>query len=69
MELFKELDLPIPKLVYTYSEEKQKEIADYLKSMDNNQRKAYLIALDHLESSFNICKSNGFKEWKNQKRL
>jgi len=67
MEFFKELDLPVPKLVYTYSEEKQREIADYLKSFDDSQRKAYLIAFDHLETSFNICKSNGFKEWKKSK--
>jgi len=67
MEFFKELDLPVPKLVYTYSEEKQREIADYLKSFDDSQRKAYLIAVDHLETSFNICKSNGFKEWKKSK--
>lgn len=66
MELFKEVDLPIPKIVYTYTEEKQKEIANYLKSLDNSQRKAYLIAFDHLETSFNIYKSNGFKEWKKQ---
>lgn len=67
MELFKEIDLPVPKLVYTYSEEKQKEIAEYLKSFDCSQRKAYLIAVDHLETSFNIYKSNGFKEWKKSK--
>lgn len=67
MEFFKELDLPVPKLVYTYSEEKQREIADYLKSFDASQRKAYLIAFDHLETSFNIYKSNGFKEWKKSK--
>lgn len=64
MELFKDVDLPIPTLVYNYSEEKQKEIAEYLKSLDASQRKAYIIALEHLETSFNIYKSNGFKEWK-----
>jgi hypothetical protein len=26
----------------------------------------YLIAKDHLGSSFNILKSNGYKEWKNK---
>jgi len=68
MELFKDLDLPIPKVVYNYSEEKQKEIVEYLKSLDTDKKKAYLIAFDHLESSFNICNSNGFKEWKNSKK-
>jgi len=68
MEIFKEVDLPIPKVVYNYSEEKQKEVVEYLKSLDSCQRKAYLIAFDHLETSYNICKSNGFKEWKKSKQ-
>jgi hypothetical protein len=33
--------------------------------MNESQKKAYLIAKDHLGSSFNILKSNGFSEWKN----
>jgi hypothetical protein len=31
---------------------------------NETQKKAYLIAFHHLGSSFNIYKSNGFKEWK-----
>jgi hypothetical protein len=30
---------------------------------NEQQKKAYVIAYDHLGSSFNIYKSNGFKEW------
>lgn len=47
--------------------ELQEEIIQYLETMDNRQFKAYLIAKDHLGSSFNIFKSNGYKEWKNKK--
>jgi hypothetical protein len=62
---FESLNIPIPELVKTYAPEKQKEISDYLTHMDDHHKKAYLIALNHLGSSFNICRSNGFKEWKN----
>jgi len=44
----------------------QNEVISYLKSMDERQLKAYLIAKEHLGSSFNIFKSNGFKEWKSK---
>jgi len=61
--IFKDLDIPIPPLVKTYSLEKQQEIYEYLKQMDDMQKKAYLIAMNHLGTSFNIYRSNGFKEW------
>ena len=66
--MFTTLNLPIPEIVYTYSKEKQEEIFNYLQEMDDHHRKAYLIALNHLSSSFNIFKSNGYKEWKNKQK-
>jgi hypothetical protein len=63
---FSLLDIKVPAFVSTYSIETQKEIFDYLKQLDENNKKAYLIALDHLGSSFNIFRSNGFKNWKNK---
>jgi len=64
--IFKDVNLPIPTIVYSYDDNKQKEIYDYLSDIMNNeqQKKAYVIAFEHLGSSFNIYKSNGFKEWK-----
>jgi hypothetical protein len=64
--IFKELDIYIPNIVYSYDNNKQKEIYDYLLQIvnDERQKKAYTIALEHLGSSFNIYHSNGFKEWK-----
>jgi hypothetical protein len=64
--IFKDVNLPIPTIVYSYDDNKQKEIYDYLSDIMNNeqQQKAYVIAFEHLGSSFNIYKSNGFKEWK-----
>lgn len=64
---FTDLNLPIPETVYKYSLENQKETFEYLQSMDEHHKKAYLIAVSHLGTSFNIQKSNGYKEWKTQK--
>jgi hypothetical protein len=64
---FSSLNIPIPKIIETYSIENQEEILNYLKEMTEHDRMAYLIAFEHLGSSFNIYKSNGFKEWKNKK--
>ena len=61
---FEETELSIPESVLKLSLEKQTEIYNYLIQMNQSQKKAYLIAKDHLGSSFNILKSNGFSEWK-----
>jgi hypothetical protein len=65
-EMFNDLCLPIPSLVYTFTHEKQLEIYNYLAQLDVQQKKAYIIAYNHLGTSFNISKSNGYKEWKKQ---
>jgi hypothetical protein len=62
----KDLDIPVPEIVYSYDLSKQQEIYDYLISLNELQKKSYLIAKTHLGTSFNIFKSNGFKEWKNK---
>ena len=61
------LDLPIPEFILKFPFDKQEDIYNYLKQMDTIHKKAYLIALDHLGTSFSIYKSNGYKEWKNKK--
>ena len=63
---FKQLNLPIPELILKSSVENQQEIYNYLEQMDLNNKKAYTIAFHHLGTSFNIFKSNGYKEWKNK---
>ena len=60
---FELLNLPIPTTVKTYSKEKQLEIFSYLQQMDDHNRKAYIIAQNHLGTSFNVYKSNGYKDW------
>lgn len=64
---FESLNLPIPEIVKTYSLEKKREIFDYLNEMDDLNKNGYKIAFNHLESSFDICRSNGFKEWQHSK--
>lgn len=61
---FGECGLPIPIMVYNLAHEKQDEIINYIKSMDERDKKAYRIAFNHLGTSFNVCKSNGYKDWK-----
>ena len=66
---FNDLNIEVPEIVKSYPVEKQKEIFEYLQNLDEHNKKAYLIAIHHLGSSFNICRSNGFKEWKITKKL
>jgi hypothetical protein len=61
---FNKVGLPIPEMVHKLTNEKQREILEYYKNMDERDKKAYIIAFNHLGTSFNICKSNGYKEWK-----
>ena len=43
----------------------QKELAKlYIRQLNETDLMTYQIAKDHLGSSFNICKSSGFKIWK-----
>jgi len=42
-------------------------IEEYISQLTEVEKIAYEIAKEHLGSSFNIKRSNGFKEWLNQK--
>jgi len=64
---FEKLGICIPKYVFSESIENQQEIFTYLQQLKELEKKAYLIAYHHLGSSFNIYRSNGFKEWKKGK--
>jgi hypothetical protein len=57
------LNMKISEIIKTYPIERQKNIFEYLREMDDHHRKAYDIAYCHLGTSFNIERSNGFKEW------
>lgn len=65
---FSEFNLPIHNSIYKQPLEVQKNIYEYLASMDNMQKTAYVIASNHLGSSFNILKSVGYLEWLQNKK-
>ena len=62
-------------LLYCKMEPSQKpvtldELKDaYLKSLTEQERKAYEIALDHLKGIFYLEETNGFLEWKKKMGL
>ena len=64
---FESLNMVLPELVQKYSIENQQLIFEYLSEMDEHHRKAYDIAYNHLGTSFNILRSNGFKQWLSNK--
>lgn len=66
-EKIKELNIKIPDVVNSYTQEKQTEIYNYLHTMNEQDKKAYHIALEHLGSSFDICRSVGFVKWEKTK--
>jgi hypothetical protein len=65
---FKSLNLTIPESTMLYSLDQQKEMFQYLSEMNDNERIGYEIAVNHLGTSFNIFRSNGFIEWKKSKQ-
>ena len=65
---FDKLNLPIPNSIQQLDIEKQKEIYEYLENLDIKGKIAYQIAMEHLGTSFNISRSNGFSEWKKEKK-
>ena len=65
-EIETELGFELPNNFEIYDETIKNDIVNYLKQLDNIEKKAYIIGKEHLGSSFNIVKSNGFAEWKKQ---
>ena len=56
-------NLESPPYFETYSSELKELITEYMGQLDPIEQKAYMIAMEHLGSSFNIVKSNGFNDW------
>lgn len=42
---------------------KDEKIVEYLNDLDEKDKEIILIAHEHLESSFSITRSNGYKLW------
>lgn len=54
----------LPEKFSSYLSEEQELIIKYLTQMGDKERIAYLIAKEHLGTSFDIIKSIGYMEWK-----
>ena len=65
---FNLLNISISEIFKKYPIEKQRDIFQYLSEMDDLNKKAYEIAYHHLGTSFNIARSNGFKDWLTNKK-
>ena len=66
-QLETDLGLKLPDNFEKYDSTLQAQIIEYLSQLDVIDKKAYQIAQDHLGSSFNVVKSNGFCDWKKSK--
>ena len=53
-------------LSYIDNVEDKNKITKYLDSLDDKEKKALEIAMDHLKSSFDIKKSVGYTKWLNK---
>jgi hypothetical protein len=57
----------LPENYLNYSIDVQLLIKEYIEQLSDIQKKAYLIAKQHLGSSFHLTKSNGYISWLNEK--
>lgn len=56
-------ELPLPNNFENYDTETQSSIIEYITHLSDLEKKAYKIAYNHLGSSFNVLKSNGYNDW------
>jgi len=56
-------ELKMPDNFESYDIKLQANIIEYLSQLNPIEKKAYKIAKEHLGSSFNIVKSNGYCDW------
>jgi hypothetical protein len=63
---FSKFDIPIPDSIAFQTNENKLVLYNYLSQLSPSDKIVYKIAFDHLGTSFNIMKSNGFKSWFNK---
>jgi hypothetical protein len=59
-------NLPYPQNWNQYKKEDQELIRQYMNEFTDRDRQTYMIAYEHLGTSFDIVKSNGFSKWKDK---
>lgn len=60
---FESLNLPISQKINVLPEEEQKLVFNYLANLSETEKICYKIAYQHLGSSFDILRSNGYSDW------
>lgn len=60
-EIIKNMELQ--EMVQRVPVEEQPDVNLYLSTLDKVNQQACIIAYHHLESSFDILRSNGYKQW------
>ena len=63
-----ELGLELPNNFENYDIDTQSSIIEYITHLSDLEKKAYKIAHNHLGSSFNVFKSNGYNDWLKTKK-
>ena len=63
-EIELEIGLELPNTFEKYDISIQESIIKYLKQLSIIEKKAYSIGKEHLGTSFNVVKSNGYLNWK-----
>jgi hypothetical protein len=58
------MTIELPEKMNKYTEEQQESILKYLEQLSDKETVAYLIAKEHLGTSFDILKSIGYITWK-----
>jgi hypothetical protein len=56
-------EIPLPNNFQNYDTDTQSSIIEYITHLSDLEKKAYKIAYNHLGSSFNVLKSNGYNDW------
>ena len=55
--------MPLPNNFDMLSADVKELVIEYMNQLTEIEQKAYRIAKDHLGSSFNVVKSNGYNDW------
>jgi len=63
-----ELGVELPTQFNQYDILTQKSIINYIKQLNSIELQAYKIGKQHLGSSFNVLKSNGYNNWKKKQK-
>ena len=62
-------DIPLPINYENYDDDTQAAIIEFISHLSTIEKKAYKIAYNHLGSSFNVVKSNGYNDWLKTRKL